>query len=41
MNRENKVFLSLFKERIKIQESLNREKEKDKDIISVKSAEIN
>lgn len=40
MNRENKVFLSLFKERMKIQESLIR-KERDKDIIPVKSAEIN
>lgn len=41
MNRENKVFFSLFKERMKIQESLIREKERDKDIIPVKSAEIN
>lgn len=41
MNRkENVVFLSLFKVRMKIQDSLIRE-ERDKDIIPVKSAEIN
>lgn len=41
MNRDNMVFLSLFKERVKIQESLIREEERDKDIIPVNSAEIN
>lgn len=38
--KENMVFLSVFKVRMKIQESLIRE-ETDKDIIPVKSAEIN
>lgn len=35
------VFLSVFKVRMNIQESVIREKERDKDIIPVKSAEIN
>ena len=42
MNRKgNMVFLSVFKVRMKIQESSMREKEGDRDIIPVKSAEIN
>lgn len=35
------VFLSVFKVRMNIQESLIRERERDKDIITVRSAEIN
>jgi len=35
------VFLSVFRVRMKIRESLIREKERDKDMIPVKSAKMN